>query len=126
MFPYKNLKPSETLMIIHTPRFTPTLSEWLWWLGADYGDVLYQIFLMYTPDGEEAEYYDYLDGFLYSKGLLPGTHDYLDGVQKAKECLLCIMNQINSAQYFDLLIRTTITSFVVQGEFITIVLDQEI
>lgn len=120
-----NITSSKKTIILKRPVLQKDDLEWLRLHKFDLAEVLFEIFMTYTPDGEEFFYYRVFERRLAEEGLNPGTPDYLDVMLRAQNIAVQIYNQVSHSPYFELLIRATIEEFMMVGEDITIQLDFE-
>lgn len=112
-------------VIVKKPRLKQVDLDWLELHRFDLDQILYEIFMTFTPDGDEFFYYRVFERELAAEGVPPGTFDYLDVMLRAQEISVQIYNQIMHGTYFEYLIRGTIEEFIVTGEDIHILLDFE-
>lgn len=118
--------PSSTkTVILKKPKLRQEDLDWLDLHDFDLDQLLYEIFMTYTPDGEEFFYYHVFERKLAESGVLAGTLDHIDVMHRAQNIAMQIYNQVTHSPYFEYIIRATIEEFMVKGDDITIVLDFE-
>lgn len=116
---------SKKTIVLKKPQLQRDDLDWLALHDFDLQEILYEIFMTYTPDGEEFFYYRVFERKVAEAGLNPCTPDYLDVMLRAQNIAVQIYNQVTHSPYFEFIIRATIEEFTMQGDDITILLDFE-
>lgn len=116
----------ELNIIAHCPYLSDEWLRWLSFYDISLNDVYLDIFELFTPDGDEEDFFLMFEQAFVRQGLISGSLDYIDEQIKAKELYMCIYEQVIRSTYYEFLIRSEIKGLYITGNTNSMILMLEI